>query len=149
MPVYPLQWHPAGERHSYPHMAKNDAVLWERFLADYAGNFLAFAYDVALGGYLPDEPADDLAVRKMWQYSTACKIDALGERPDDLWIIEVRPHANVASIGSVLCYTLLARADGLETKPIVPCVLTDRCSPDIQYCAEALEITLIQLDVKP
>jgi hypothetical protein len=147
--VYPLEWKLAGDRGSYPHMAKNDAVLWERFLDEYGPNFQRFAYDVALGGFLPDGEPDTLSDRQGYQYSTALKIDALGDRGDDLWIIEVRPHAGVSALGSALCSTVLASSDPLADRPLVPVVVTDLTSPDIQLCAEALSVLVIELDRKP
>ena len=149
MSVYPPEWRLASDRGDYPHMAKNDAVLWERFLDEYGPNFLRFAYDVALGGVLADVATVDAATRTGFQYSTALKIDALGERVDDLWVIEVRPSAGVSALGAALCYTVLASADPLATKPLFPVVVTDRCSADIQLCAEALEVLVIELDVTP
>jgi hypothetical protein len=147
--VYPLEWKLSDARGDYPHMAKNDAVLWERFLDEYGPNFLRFAYDVALGGFLPEGDDTDKQYRVGHQYSTALKIDALGERVDDLWVIEVRPSAGVSAIGAALCYTVLASLDPLATKPLQPVVVTDRTSPDIQLCAEAFNVVVIQLDVKP
>jgi hypothetical protein len=148
MPVYPLEWMLPQERGSYPHMAKNDAVLWERFMDAYGGNYNRFAYDVALGGFKPDPAAGDEATRLGYQYATALKIDAVGERPDDVWIIEVRPHAGVSAVGAALCYQLLAGVDKFTDKPLVACVLTDRASPDIRYCCEALEVVLIEMEVE-
>lgn len=147
--VYPLEWKLATDRGDYPHMAKNDAVLWERFLDAYGPYFLRFAYDVALGGFLPAGDDADRDTRVGYQYSSALKIDALGERTDDLWVIEVRPRAGVSSIGAALCYTVHASLDPLAVKPLQPVVVTDLCSPDIQLCAEALEVLVIELDRKP
>lgn len=149
MPVYPLDWKLPGPLGHYPHMAKHDARLWERFLADYAANFERFCYDVALGGFRPDEHTGTLDQRLGWQYSSAVKIDAVGERTDDVWIIEVRPHAGVSAIGAALCYSVLAAVDTFTAKPLVPVVLTDRASPDIRICADALEVAVIELDPTP
>lgn len=149
MTVYPLEWKLASDRGDYPHMAKNDAVLWERFLDEYGPNFLRFTYDVALGGFLPEGDEADRATRVGYQYSSALKIDALGEREDDLWVIEVRPSAGVSALGAALCYTVLASLDPLAVKPLVPVVVTDLTSPDIQLCAESLEVLVIELDRKP
>jgi hypothetical protein len=147
--VYPPEWRDATERGDYPHMSKLDGALWERFLDEYAGTFLRFAYDVAVGGFKPESetPNDPLAL--MWRYSTALKIDALAERTDSLWVIEVKPHAGVSALGAALCYTTLLSLDPVAVKPLMPVVVTDYVSPDIQLCAESLEVLVIALDVTP
>jgi hypothetical protein len=148
MPVYPIEWRLPQERDHYPHMAKNDAVLWERFMDVYGPNFERFAYDVALGGFLPDPAAGDDATRRGFQYATALKIDAVGERSEDVWILEVRPHAGVSAIGAALCYAHLAAIDRFTDKPLIRAVVTDRASADIRLCAEALEVVMIEMDVE-
>lgn len=148
-PVYEVAWKDASERGDYPHMAKHDAAIWERFLEAYAPHFTRFAYDVALGGFTTEGDATDEAQRKGWQYSTAKKIDVVAERPDDCWIIELRPHAGVSALGSALCYEVLAGVDKFTDKPVVAVVVTDRSDPDIRFCANELGVTLIEMDEQP
>ncbi|MGH8908598.1 MAG: hypothetical protein ACRD0K_19390 [Egibacteraceae bacterium] len=145
MPVYPLDWQPPIKTGRYPHMAKHDARIWEAFLDQYGGNFLAISYDVALGGsVLPGDslPEDE---RLGWQYSTAFKIDAVAQQENQVWIIEVKPGASASAIGQALCYTILAEDDSLSPLPLIPTVVTDRASADIKRCAEALGVQLITL----
>jgi hypothetical protein len=149
MPVYPLVWHFPSKTGDYPHMGKNDAALWERFLDEYAGTFARVAYDVAVGGFRPDEATADEATRLGWHYSTAKKIDAVGERADDVWTMEVRPHASLGSVGNALGYAILAEIDGFTRKPIVACVVTDYADADIEIVAGNLDVVLVQLDKRP
>lgn len=146
MPVYPVEWLPVVKSGRYPHMAKLDAAIWERFLDQYGRNFLRMAYDVALGGYLPGEDEGDLDQRKGWQYSTALKVDAVGQREGEVWIIEVKPGGGTAGIGAALCYTLLAERDGFTSFPCLPVLVTDRTNPDVLICAELLGVTVIAVD---
>ncbi|MDP3940550.1 MAG: hypothetical protein Q8R92_20740 [Deltaproteobacteria bacterium] len=145
MPVYPLVWTPLVKSGNYPHMAKLDAAIWERFLDKYADNYQEVAYDVALGGFLPDENQGDLPTRTGYQYSTALKVDAVLRREGEVWIVEVKPSASVSAIGGALCYHVMAEQDELSPFPLVPAVVTDRASPDIAYCAQALGVTLIEV----
>lgn len=143
MPVYPLVWTPLVKHGNYPHMAKLDAAIWERFLDQYADNFEEVAYDVALGGFLPDESQGDLPTRTGYQYSTALKVDAVLRRAGELWMVEVKPSAGVSALGGALCYTVMAEQDGFSTFPLVPVVVTDQVSPDITFCAETLGVTVV------
>lgn len=149
MLVYPIEWKAPADRGDYPHMAKLDAVLWERFLDVYGPNFLRFAYDVALGGFLPGEQSGTIDERKGWQYSTALKIDAIGERLDDVLVIEVKPHAGVSAIGGALSYTTLLSVEPPVLKPLVATIVTDYVSPDIRFVAEAFQVLVIELDKRP
>ena len=145
MPVYePLVVRPVKSGH-YPHMAKHDAVIWERFLAQYTPRIAGVAYDVALGGMVIDSALGDEATRLGWQYETALKVDAMVLMERDCWIVEVRPRANVSSVGSALCYVEAAKRDGFTTRPLLPVIVTDSASPDIQFCCAQLGVLLIQV----
>ena len=145
MPVYePLVVRPVKTGH-YPHMAPRDRVIWERFLDQYTPRLAGVAYDVALGGIVIDPAAGDHATRLAWQYTTALKVDAIALTQDACWVIEVRPEAGVSALGAVLCYVAMARVDTFTSRPLIPVVVTDRTSPDIQYCARELGVTLLEV----
>lgn len=146
MPVYPVEWTPVEKSGAYPHMAKLDAAIWERFLDQYGANFTSVAYDVALGGYLPGEDEGTLAQRKGWEYTTALKVDAVLLRAGECWIVEIKPGGGTAGIGAALCYTLLAERDGFSPVPVVPVLVTDRSNPDVLFCAEQLGVTVLAVD---
>jgi len=146
MPVYPVQWAPVVKSGAYPHMAKLDAAIWERFLDQFGTNFTAVAYDVALGGFLPAEGEGTLEQRKGWQYSTALKIDAVLQREGEVWIVEVKPGGGTAGVGAALCYTLMAERDGFSAFPVIPVLVTDRTNPDVLFCADALGVTVVAVD---
>jgi len=149
MPVYePTVVRPIASG-DYPHMSKHDAVIWERFLQQYAPRIAGVAYDVALGGVVIDEALGDPASRLGWQYTTALKVDAVALLDRECWVIEVRPRANVAAIGSALCYVQMAKRDGFTSRPLVPVVVTDSTTPDIRYCAEQLGVMLLEVGETP
>jgi len=127
-------------------MAKLDAAIWERFLDQYGANFTSAAYDVALGGFLPDESEGTLEQRTGWQYTTALKVDAVLLREGECWIVEVKPGGGTAGVGAALCYALLAERDGFSPLPVVPVLVTDRANPDVLFCAERLAVTVIAVD---
>lgn len=146
MPVFPVEWAPVVKSGRYPHMAKLDAAIWERFLDQYGLNFSLAAYDVALGGFLPDEDQGTLDERKGWQYSTALKIDACLQREGEIWVVEVKPGGGTAGVGAALCYTILAERDGFSAFPLVPVLVTDRSNPDVLFCAAQLGVTVIAVE---
>lgn len=145
MPVYPIEAIRPLRTGHYPHMAKHDAAIWERFLAQFAAHIATVAYDVALGGYQLEEGLGDPEARRGWRYSTALKVDALAITDTEVWICEVRPTAGVSALGAALCYTALARQDGFTEKKLIPVVITDYASADIRFCAEELGVVLYAL----
>jgi len=145
--VYPPVWLPANFRGQYPHMSKRDGQVWEAFLRIHADRFDAFAYDVALGGIVHDLPGFTDADRLGYQYNTALKIDAVGQTPEEFWIIEVRPEATVSAIGSALVYAMIAERDEVFDGPLVPTVLCNSMQVDCQWAAQQLGIQVIQVPV--
>jgi len=138
--VYPLTLVPPTRTGSYPHMAKNDRVVWERWLEQFGAGFEAVAYDVALGGSTP--PADGIpeAERAGWQYSTALKIDALLFSTEGVVIVEVRPWATVSALGAALTYALVAEREQLTPLPLSAAIVCEGIQPDVLWCAEKLKI---------
>ncbi|MGH8696418.1 MAG: hypothetical protein ACREVS_08080 [Burkholderiales bacterium] len=145
MPVYPLTLGPLVMSGNYPHMAKHDAQLWERFIERWSSTFTGVAYDVALGGVIFEDPAADPALLQGWRYSTAVKVDAVLVGEGFAWTVEVRPGARLGSLGNALGYAVLFELDGALDLPITPTVVTDECSRDVEIVAEALGVALFQL----
>lgn len=149
MPVFPLIVHPPALVGNYPHMARRDGVLWERFLAAVGPQFVGFAYDVALGGIQPTDETLSPAEVQGWRYSTASKIDAVGFREEEAWIIEVKPAASLAAVGQALGYLLLAEREPFTDLPLVPVIVTDHASGDVKYVATLLGIDVLEYPEPP
>ncbi len=141
----PVEKFPPRKFGNYPNMARRDAVIWERFLDTFGADFAAFSYNVALGGQEPTGGDLTDEERQGWKYVTSVKIDAVGWKPDETWVIEVKPNAGLSAIGQALGYTLLGERDGLTDLPIIPVVVTDNSSPDVIYVAQQLGVDVIIL----
>ena len=140
MPVYPVEFYPPALLGWYPNMAKRDAVIWERYLRHQAINFRGFAYNVALGGMVKEDPEATPEELTGFQYSTAQRIDVVADRGSEHWIIEVRHQARIGAVGSVMGYTMLALREPWTELPLVPVVITDNMSPDVRYVAELFSL---------
>lgn len=143
MPVYPLDLEAPALTGRYPQMAKRDADIWERFLSSHGGEFESVAYNVALGGVIPQDEGITEEDRLGWRYVTAKKIDAIAIRPGECWIIEVKPNASLSAIGQVLGYVLLAEQDRFTPLPFFPVIVTDNVDRDVRYVAEQLNISIL------
>jgi hypothetical protein len=144
-PVYPLTVYTWDSISSYPHMAKRDANVWEKYLKAHGAEYIGFSYDVALGGR-------QLALEGMreeesiaWQYSTALKIDVVGWKANQAWIIEVRPDATVGTLGAALCYTLVAQREQLSELPLVPAICYESIQIDVEWCCQQTGVQLLKV----
>ena len=59
----------------------------------------------------------DEAMKKMWYASTAKRIDAIGEKKNELWIIEVASSPYLRAVGQCLSYKFLWEEDPKIDKP--------------------------------
>lgn len=95
----------------YPHMLKNEVVIWEKFLAEHGPRYDKFEYDVHVGSLYPEHEVLDTA----WKRGAAAvyqkRIDAVGFQPGVIEIFEVKPHAGLSALGQVLGYLALYDED--------------------------------------
>jgi len=144
MPVRPIAWVPFELGHSYPHMAKHDARIWESFIHRYTGYFEEAAYDVGLGGSETTDPYASDAEKLMWRWNTAKRVDALARNPDEVWLCEVRPGAGLSAVGAVLGYTYLSELDKWSDRPIIMTIVTNHTDNDTRLVCEAFEIQILE-----
>lgn len=109
----------------YPHMLPADVGLWERFLERYGHEFAGFDYDVHVGGRIERQSQWTDEIYEMGSSLVAKRIDAIGYRPGETWIIEVKPEAGVTSVGQLVTYRILYIS---KFAPIVPLVCVLVCS---------------------
>lgn len=145
MPVRPIVWQKFDHGASYPHMAKHDARIWERFIDRYFGHFDQVAYDIALGGSEPTDPDATEAQRLMWRFNTAKRIDAVVGNRDELWLCEVRRGSGLAAVGAVVGYTILSELDKWADRPLVMTLVADRIDADTRTVCEYLGVQAIEL----
>lgn len=143
--VYPVEVWPPDVVTNFPHMAKRDAEVWLRFLKAHGSEFFGFSYDVALGGRVLDLPGHSPEELLGWQYSTALKIDAVGWKGNQVWIIEVRPDATVSAYGAAVVYTLCAKRERITELPLIPCVVCAAMQLDVEWACQQTGIQVIKV----
>lgn len=91
----------------YPHMGPADVHLWNEFIEKYPTAFETCDYDVLVGqGVNVGDTANDIYAHDFRQL-TQKRIDIVGYRPSEIWIIEVRPYAGASAMGHILGYKRL------------------------------------------
>jgi hypothetical protein len=143
--VYPITFFAPERQRNYPHMAKRDVALWERFIDAHGQRFISVSYDVALGGSILAVPDDDPETARGWQYNTALKIDAIGWQTNQAWLIEVRPEATVSAYGAAVVYTLVARRENITQLPIVPTIVCEAIQPDVAWACAMTGVNVVRM----
>jgi hypothetical protein len=126
-------------------MLPPDVPLWHLFLDRYAGNFLRFYYNVRVGG--PDMTNVDAseAMKKMWYASTAKRIDAIGEKKNEIWIIEVASSPYLRAVGQMLTYHFLWDLDPKINKPVKDVLLCYFIDSDLRKVLEHNGVTVLKI----
>lgn len=117
----------------YPHMLPADVKLWERWIDRYPDFFSAVEYDIHVGGTVKRLPWWSDAYKEMASALAARKIDVVGHRPGEVWIVELKPDAGASAIGQLLCYRILYNRKFQPTSSVVLCLITNNMVPDEEY----------------
>jgi|FLYL01.1.fsa_nt_gi hypothetical protein len=124
--LYSPKW-----RGFYPHMREADRPLWNRFLDRYGEEFEGFEYDVRVGTPSRAAVGMDPQTQAVWEALTQLRIDAVGHKPSEVWLFEVKPYAGISSVGQLLGYRALYVRDRAPVVPVRMGVVTDRWVPAV------------------
>lgn len=127
-------------------MLPPDVPLWHLFLDKFAWMFQRFYYNVRVGGPDMTEVIADEAIKKMWYASTAKRIDAIGERDKDIWIIEVASSPYLRAVGQCLSYKFLWEEDPKIDKPARAVLLCYFLDSDLERILKHYGVEIIALE---
>ncbi len=93
------------QRGAYPGLLGTSVDLWVKWLKLYQDKFEAFHYNVRVGAGVrpPVNTTPDMA--RDWWAQTCLRIDALGEREDQTWVIEIAERPSTKILGQLQLYT--------------------------------------------
>jgi len=123
----------------YPHLVASDILIWDVWIRLYGHHFEGFSYDIHVGeGLAPDKRAP-YPIQQMWTTLTQKRIDVVGFRPTELWLIEVKDRATVATLGQILSYLHLFNIQYRPVRLTRPVIIAGSIEPDIEtilshYC---------------
>lgn len=90
-------------------MSVEDIAVWERFLLSPFNILTEVIYDVKVGDGIPSGENGDEDLRRDWRQLTMLRIDAVGERSGETWVIEVKVRQNLSAVGQLIAYEFLYR----------------------------------------
>ena len=126
-------------------MLPPDVPLWHAYLEKAAGQFLRFYYNVRVGGPDISKIKADRALAKMWYASTAKRIDAIGEKEKEIWIIEVAASPYLRAVGQCLSYKFLWEEDPKIDKPARAALLCYFLDSDLERILKHYEVHIIKV----
>lgn len=87
-----------------PGISPNDRDLWHRWRVMFAHEYEGFYFNVRVGGVTALPPnTSDTEAEQIFD-NTSFRIDAVGIHDDSWDIIEMRIHAGLGALGSILAY---------------------------------------------
>lgn len=126
----------------YPHMIKQEVIIWKKFLKLYGYNFTKYRYDVHVGHGIGRIPGYTTILQDMAVRLTQKRIDVVAVRGGETYIIEIKERASMAAIGQVLTYRELyeqryglGRISGLV-------IAAESVDPDIKKVIEKFGIKI-------
>jgi hypothetical protein len=126
-------------------MLPADVPLWHRFLDRYASNFERFFYNVRVGGPDVSKIDGDEVLKRMWYLNTAKRIDAIGEKENELWIIEVASSPYLRAVGQMLTYHFLWDLDPKINKPIKDVLLCYYLDSDLEKVLKHHKVAVLTI----
>lgn len=105
--------------------------VWNRFLDRYGAGWEAFEYDVRVGPASGAAGGADEATRRVFESLTRLRIDAVGYRPGEIWVLEVSPFAGISKVGQAIGYRDLFVAERRPAQPVRAGVVTGVFSPAV------------------
>jgi hypothetical protein len=128
-----------------PQMMPEDIPTWQTFRKAFGEIFLHFYYNVKLGGQLLDNQTVTENIRKSWYYSTAKRVDAVGETKDEVWLIEVTENPGIRAIGQCAAYRALWAIDPKINKPAVSVLVVHRIDQDLRFAASVEGVRVMEV----
>lgn len=115
----------------YPHMKKDEAATWDRFLARMPWQVENIMYDVRLGeGARVSEGVPEWVKHMAWALSTK-RVDAIVETLLEFIIVEVKPRGALSAVGQLLGYLVLFNKQYRPQKRVRLALVCERIAPDM------------------
>lgn len=129
----------------YPHLLPREVEIWERFLSRYGREFTGFTYDVRVGEGVEVRPYWGDEIARMAKLLTMKRIDVVGYKPGEVWIIEVKPHGGLSALGQLIAYETLYRIKFNPTQTIRKALVCETVDPDLPGLLLQYDITLYRV----
>ena len=130
----------------YPHMLPEDHATWTAFIESGQVDLDEVWYDVHVGRPM-DVPAGSPAfMQNVVDGVSRKRIDVVGRIANRVFIIEVKPHANMSALGQVVTYSNLFVAEFKIHGPVTAMIVGMSCDADILDIARRHNVKIVALE---
>lgn len=124
----------------YPHLGPEDAKIWTEFIVNNPAFFKAVEYDVRVGEGRDYSDYEEGPIKQDMEHLSKKRIDVVGFRSEEIWVIELKPNAGMSAIGQALSLADLYRDIAPREKVVLPVVITDEEIPDARHLCKKLGV---------
>jgi hypothetical protein len=126
----------------FPHLAPEDEKIWRRFIDQNPLFFSSVDYDFRVGeGRDYSEFPDDIYKKDMIHLSQK-RIDVIGYKLNEAYIIELKPKATFSAIGQVIGLTELYKRENPTNPNVKSVIITDEILPDMNSLCLKMNVLL-------
>lgn len=127
----------------YPHLGPEDTRIWNKFITENPHFFKAVEYDVKVGEAREYPEAEEGPIKEDLKYLSKKRIDVVGFKNSEIYIIELKPKAGMSAIGQALSLAELYRDEAPIDMVVLPTVITDEEIPDSKVLCQRLNVLYI------
>lgn len=124
-------------------MRPRDVEIWERFITKNPDFFQSVDYDVLVGKGAPFRTTLDNLEGQDVGAIYNLKIDVVGYKPGEIWVVEIGPNKGVPGVSMVSAYDEHYREKFKPTDKVIAALLTDRLTPDMVFLGKKWEVELL------
>lgn len=135
-----------SDRARFPAMQVDEILVWKGWLGSHQQDYDRFDYNTRIGNGTDPGPSINEPYRTMAIQLSQLRLDAVGWRGNQPTIFEVERRAKSRSVGQLLTYDAVWRAQRLSVSPPVLVLVCAEYDPNI---LPVVRETRIQLDVVP
>lgn len=116
----------------YPHMMPEDIIIWRRFIENGIRLPDEVWYDVRVGEAMEVESGQPEWMKRFAEYSTRKRIDVIGRKGFDWFIIECKPRAGIVALGQAVYYAWAFEREYRPPGRVLAVIVTDVVDPDVR-----------------
>jgi len=130
----------------YPHMMREDTEVWTKFLASEFIEIKKVWYDVKVGKPVQAEGEPGGISDRISRGLTRKRVDVVAAVGGGVWVIEVKPRANMYAVGQVITYARLFKNEYITHGAVIPVIICDAYDEDLLDEFDELGVLVIMND---
>jgi len=133
-------------RPHYPHMMVEDTTVWTKFLKSGFVEIKEVWYDVRVGQAVLLAVGASDSEQRIAAGLTRKRIDAVCSVGGGIWVVEVKPYANMYAVGQIIAYVRLFANEYYTPGQIIPVIVCDNYDEDLLDEFDELGVLVLKND---